>query len=255
MGGYGPVGGRLGLSAGGGVWSRGWLQDLTIPRRKSKTLPGGRGLWDAAGASSCGADCAACGADCASARAAPSTFHSPWGRGRPSQAVPAVARAHARRDQPERALGTVRGAPLARIRVRRPSAHACPVSAWLMPSCTTGGGLARHSLQRIRLSIRLQPSLQWPRPCSSTARLGRQVRGELVQRAAAIKEEMAAGSANVPFKKVLECNIGNPQAPPRQASYISPASPLVSLISPVYLSCISPISPSARRRWAHPPKP
>ena len=73
-----------------------------------------------------------------------------------------------------------------------------------MPSCTTGGGLARHSLQRIRLSIRLQPSLQWPRPCSSTARLGRQVRGELVQRAAAIKEEMAAGSANVPFKKVLE---------------------------------------------------
>ena len=42
------------------------------------------------------------------------------------------------------------------------------------------------------------------------------MRGELVQRAAAIKEEMAAGSANVPFKKVLECNIGNPQAPPRQ---------------------------------------
>ena len=38
------------------------------------------------------------------------------------------------------------------------------------------------------------------------------VRGELVLRASKIKADMAAGTATVPFDKVLECNIGNPQA-------------------------------------------
>jgi len=38
------------------------------------------------------------------------------------------------------------------------------------------------------------------------------VRGELVLRAATIKAEMASGAGTFPFSKLLECNIGNPQA-------------------------------------------
>ena len=38
------------------------------------------------------------------------------------------------------------------------------------------------------------------------------VRGELVLRAAEIKKQIAAAPDSLPIKKVLECNIGNPQA-------------------------------------------
>ncbi|MEC8563729.1 MAG: hypothetical protein VXY90_07535, partial [Pseudomonadota bacterium] len=38
------------------------------------------------------------------------------------------------------------------------------------------------------------------------------VRGELVLRAAQIKAALRADPASAPVKKVLECNIGNPQA-------------------------------------------
>eukprot|EP00964_Phaeocystis_antarctica_P029100 scaffold16392_cov63-Phaeocystis_antarctica.AAC.3 len=38
------------------------------------------------------------------------------------------------------------------------------------------------------------------------------VRGELVLRAAEIKKQIAAAPGSLPIKKVLECNIGNPQA-------------------------------------------
>ena len=38
------------------------------------------------------------------------------------------------------------------------------------------------------------------------------VRGELVLRAAEIKKQIAATPDSLPIKKVLECNIGNPQA-------------------------------------------
>jgi hypothetical protein len=38
------------------------------------------------------------------------------------------------------------------------------------------------------------------------------VRGELVLRAAALKEQLASKPGSLPFDKLLECNIGNPQA-------------------------------------------
>ena len=38
------------------------------------------------------------------------------------------------------------------------------------------------------------------------------VRGEIVMRAAELKSELAAAPGSLPFDKVLECNIGNPQA-------------------------------------------
>ena len=38
------------------------------------------------------------------------------------------------------------------------------------------------------------------------------VRGELIMRATAIKQEMASNPSAVPFDKLVECNIGNPQA-------------------------------------------
>ena len=38
------------------------------------------------------------------------------------------------------------------------------------------------------------------------------VRGELILRAGRLKEELASDPASKPFDKLVECNIGNPQA-------------------------------------------
>ena len=75
----------------------------------------------------------------------------------------------------------------------------------------------------MRSSLLLRPSLRTlGRRSSSTLTTGNinqavltaeyAVRGELVLRAAAIKQEIAADPTSKPYSKLLECNIGNPQA-------------------------------------------
>lgn len=81
-----------------------------------------------------------------------------------------------------------------------------------MKSAVVGTMRSARSLARSATRCRLSSTLTTSDINPMVLKAQYAVRGELVLRAATIKAEMASGASTFPFDKLLECNIGNPQA-------------------------------------------